>query len=137
MMAAHPKSYWSTPMKKLLSLFAAIAILFSSAAAFAADVTGAWTGDVGGQFQITFNFKQDGTKLTGSVQGPDAPINITDGKVDGDKISFTVEFNGNTIHHTGTVTGDTIKLTTEGGEMAGGEMTLKRADAAPAAAPSN
>jgi hypothetical protein len=120
-------------LKKLLSLFAALAIIFSSASAFAADITGAWTGDVGGQFQITFNFKQDGDKLTGSVQGPQDPITISDGKIDGDKISFTVNFNGTTIHHSGTVTGDTIKLATEGGDFGGGDMTLKRVAAQPAA----
>lgn len=124
-------------MKKLLSLFAALAILFSSASAFAADVTGAWTGDVGGQFQITFNFKQDGAKLTGNVQGPQDPITISDGKIDGDKISFTVSFNGTTIHHTGTVTGDTIKLSTEGGDFGGGDMTLKRVTTKPATPPAN
>jgi hypothetical protein len=39
-----------------------------------------------------------------------------------------VSFNGNTIHHEGTVNGDEIKLTTKSddGNFPGGEMTLKR-----------
>ena len=114
-------------MTKLLSFLAALVLVVSTASAQAADISGAWTGDAaGGQFQLTFTFKQDGAKLTGSVQGPQDPLVITDGKIDGDKISFTVSFQGNTIHHTGTITGDTIKLNTEGGNFGGGEMTLKR-----------
>jgi hypothetical protein len=83
-------------------------------------------------FTISFTFKQDGAKLTGSVQGPQGdPIAISDGKIDGGKITFTVAFNGMTISHTGTLNsaGDEIKLTTktDSGDFPGGEMTLKRA----------
>jgi hypothetical protein len=42
---------------------------FTAASAFAADVTGTWTGKMAGPngdgFQITFTFKVDGPKLTG------------------------------------------------------------------------
>ncbi len=124
-------------MKKLCSLLAALVLIFSTASALAADITGSWSGDMGGQVQLTFTFKQDGAKLTGSVQGPQDPITITDGKVEGDKISFTVSFDGNTIHHTGTITGDTIKLTTEGGNFGGGEIVLKRVATTPAAPPAH
>jgi hypothetical protein len=129
-------------MKKLSALVAVLVLAFSTgsafaaASAFAADVTGAWSGDAG-QFQLTFNFKQDGTKLTGSVQGPQDPITISDGKVEGDKITFTVSFDGNIIHHTGTIAGDTIKLNTEGGNFGGGEMILKRVSTKPAIPPAS
>jgi hypothetical protein len=121
-------------MKMLLSVCAALLLTFSAASAFAAtDVTGVWTGKMVGQngddFQITFTFKQDGAKLTGTVGGPMGdPMEITEGKVDGDKLSFNVSFNGMTIKHEGVVSGDTIKLTTkaEGGDFPGGEMTLTR-----------
>jgi len=100
----------------------------------AADVTGSWTGNIaipgGDSIQITFTFKQDAAKLTGTVGGPMGdPMEITDGKVDGDKIFFNVSFNGMTIHHEGVVTGDTIKLTTksDNADFPGGEMTLTRA----------
>jgi hypothetical protein len=105
----------------------------TAASAFAADVTGAWTGKMAGPngdgFQITFTFKVDGAKLTGSVTGPQGdPMEISEGKIDGDKLSFNVSFNGMTIKHEGVLTGDTIKLTTksEGGDFPGGEMTLTR-----------
>ncbi len=124
-------------MKSVLYLCAAIILALTPITAHAAtDVTGTWSGafsgpDGGGGMQIAFTFKQDGTKLTGSVQGPQGDaMAISNGKVDGDKISFTVAFNGITITHEGTVNaaGDEIKLTSKSdqGDFPGGEMTLKR-----------
>lgn len=123
-------------MKKFLCLCAVLMLALGTANAFApADVTGDWTAQMSGpngEMQLTFHFKQEADKLTGNVgssMGGD-PIEISNGKVDGDKISFDVSFNGNTISHEGTVSADEIKLTTksEGGQMPDGmEMTLKRA----------
>jgi hypothetical protein len=46
---------------------------FSAVKAFAADVTGAWSGEAKGpngeSFQLTLTFKQYGTRLTGTVTG--------------------------------------------------------------------
>ena len=122
-------------MKSLLHACAAILIaLATSVTARAADVTGAWTAEMSmgdaNSFQMQFTFKQDGTTLTGNVQGPQGDaIPISDGKVDGDKLSFTVSFNGMTIKHEGVISGDEIKLTTktDQGEFPGGEMKLTRA----------
>ena len=115
---------------------------FGTLTAHAADVTGSWTGEIkgpdGNGFQITFTLKQDGTNLTGTVAGPQGdPIAITDGKVDGDKITFKVSFNGMTISHEGTFAKsadgspnpDQIKMTSKSdqGDFPGGEMTLTRA----------
>ena len=72
----------------------------------------------------------DGAKLTGTVQGPQGdPMDISNGKVDGDKFSFDVSFNGMTIKHECTLAGDEIKMTTKADDpnFPGGEMTLKRA----------
>lgn len=110
----------------------------------AADVTGNWTAEMqmpggGDSMQIQFTFKQDGAVLTGSVVGPQGDATpISDGKVDGDKISFNVSFNGMTIVHEGTVNaaGDEIKLSakSDGGDFPPMEMTLKRAKEPPAQA---
>ncbi len=120
-------------MKKLLYLCAALMMVFTAASAFAADFTGTWTGKMAGPngegFQLTFTFKVDGAKLTGTVLGPQGdPMEISEGKIDGDKISFNVSVNGMTIKHEGVITGDTIKLTTktDSGDFPGGEMTLTR-----------
>jgi hypothetical protein len=82
-------------------------------------------------FDLSFTFKQDGAKLTGTVQGPQGdPIAITDGKIDGSKISFTVVVAdmGMTVVHEGTINdaGDEIKLTSKSDQGLSGEVTLKR-----------
>ena len=106
------------------------------AAAFAADITGKWVGDMPGRggdtTSTTFTFKQDGANLTGSMTGPQGDIAIKDGKVAGDAVSFTttLEFNGNSIKllYKGTVAGDSIKMTREReGSGQAREFTIKKA----------
>jgi hypothetical protein len=129
-------------MKKLLCFCAALVLSLTAATAFAADVTGTWSAEMktpdGNSFPLTFTFKQDGISLTGTVQGPQGdPIAISNGKVDGDKFTFDVSFNGMTIHHDCAVNGDEIKMTTksDSGDFPGMEMTLKKAKDAAAPAP--
>ncbi len=129
-------------MKRLLCMCAALAMVFSAASALAADVTGAWSAEMktpdGNSFQLSYNFKQDGAAVTGTVQGPQGdPIAIDNGKVDGDKFSFDVSFNGMTIHNICTVTGDEIKMTTksDSADFPGMDLTLKRAAQSPPTAP--
>ncbi|HWB84264.1 MAG TPA: hypothetical protein VG675_09005 [Bryobacteraceae bacterium] len=115
-------------MLKRNFVFAAVLMTLLVVAGWAADVTGTWKGESsmgngGDKFTLTFAFKQDGSSLTGTVQGPQGdPLPISDGKVNGDKISFTVktDFNGGMkFSHEGTVNGDEINLTTksEGGDQ--------------------
>jgi len=110
--------------KKLL--FVVAILLVASFALMAADVSGKWTFEQPGRGgnpgrPMTITLKADGAKLTGSVPGmgrggdnPPPPTEITDGKVDGNNVSFTVkrEFNGNTniTKYEGTVSGDEMKL---------------------------
>jgi hypothetical protein len=72
------------------------AFLLAAAPAFAADVDGKWSGTIstpGGEFPAAFEFKADGTKLTGTTMSPDGmSVAIKDGKIDGDKIAFVVSF---------------------------------------------
>jgi hypothetical protein len=126
-------------MKKLLYACTAMVMALTTATALAADFTGTWTGAMAGGnggFQLSFTFKQDGDKLTGTVQAAQGdPVAISEGKIDGDKISFKVVIQGGTtIMHEGTINaaGDEIKLTSKSdqGQFPGGEMTLKRAKAA-------
>jgi len=103
-------------MKYLLVLIALFAITAS-----AADIAGNWKGtaDAGnGPIERTFTFKVDGTKLTGETTSQMmGKSTITDGKVDGDNLSFSIKvnFQGNdmVLSYKGKVTGDTMKLTSE------------------------
>jgi hypothetical protein len=116
---------------KLRSLI--IAFVLMAGSCFAADVDGKWTGTFStpmGDIPIGFTFKADGATLTGTTTGPDgADIKISDGKTDGNKISFTVslDFGGMplTITYKGVVEKDTIKLTVEVMGMPT-EMTVKK-----------
>jgi hypothetical protein len=64
--------------------------------AYAADVDGSWTGSVTtpqGEIPVSFKFKAEGSALTGTTLGLDgAEVQIKDGKIDGNTITFTVTF---------------------------------------------
>jgi hypothetical protein len=118
--------------KKLL--FVTTILLVVACVAFAADVTGKWTyetpGRQGGPARATtITLKQDGNKLTGSVPGmggrgrgggggdaaaPPPDQDISNGKVDGNNISFEVKRatpNGDFVtKYEGTLDGDSLKL---------------------------
>ena len=115
-------------MKKTVVLLITLLAL-TCATVFAADVTGKWTSEATGKGgPQTYDLKQSGSTLTGTVQGGrGGPIEIQNGKVDGDKVSFDVtrqgrDGNSMTIHYTGTVSGNSITLSFEAG---GGTRELK------------
>lgn len=111
------------------AVLAGVLSAFFAAVSFAADINGRWEGTVSGpngDFQLVFNFKVEGTKLTGSVETPNGDIPIDEGKVEGDHISFKTHFGDSEVNHEGTVSGDTIQLNVEG-PWGKSEMTLKRA----------
>ena len=82
-------------MKRILSILAILAAF--AAVAMAADISGTWKGTAenqGGTIERTFVFKVDGTKLTGETTSEMMGKSvITDGKIDGDNISFTITAN--------------------------------------------
>jgi hypothetical protein len=121
--------------RRILFATAVLCVIFAGAA-LAADISGNWSGTMqmgDNPFTLTYAFKQDGEKLTGTVTGPQGqPLPVSDGKVVGDKVSFfvQVDMGGNPAKFMsqGIVKGDEITLTTkvEGGEDFGGAMVLKR-----------
>lgn len=109
--------------KKLL--FVMTILLVASFALMAADVSGKWVAEQPGRNggpprQTTFVLKADGAKLTGTMTGgggrggAPTPIEISEGKIDGDNVSFTVKRatpNGPMeTKYNGTVSGDELKL---------------------------
>src|ERR1700733_241769 len=101
---------------------------------FAADIDGKWTGQVEGrngpQTQ-TLMLKADGNTLTGNIQGGrGGAVEIANGTIDGNNVSFTVvrEFQDNKItqEYKGTLAGGELKLTVSGGRGEPRQVTYKK-----------
>src|ERR1035437_7055948 len=110
-------------MKWLPALFALFAF-----SALAADISGNWKATAegpNGAMERTFTFKQDGTKVTGETT-------ITDGKVEGDTVTFTIaaKFGDQDIklNYKGKIAASEIKFTSQmaDGSNAPIEWTAKK-----------
>jgi opacity protein-like surface antigen len=118
-------------MKKLISLCAMFAL--TTVMALAADVTGTWKGEAnpnGKGGPPTFMLKQAGSALTGTTTGRGGEIEISNGKVEGEKVYFEVtrdmgEKGKFTSKYTGTVSGTTMKLSVESARGTN-DMTLTK-----------
>ena len=126
--------------KKLL--FVTTLLLLVAFVALAADATGKWTYEQAGRQggparQVTITLKQDGAKLTGSVPAmggrgggePPPPSEITNGKVDGNNVSFEVKRAGRDgaemiTKYEGTMDGDSMKLKITQPGMGGGDPRI-------------
>jgi hypothetical protein len=102
---------------RFLSLLALLGVFAFVAAA--ADITGKWTAEIPGRNgntqNVTFNLKADGSALTGNMATPRGESQISEGKIDGDNVSFNtvmrMQDNEVTMKYKGKVEGDTIKFT--------------------------
>jgi hypothetical protein len=98
-----------------------VAVLLLAAPVFAADVDGKWSGTLSspnGDLPVTFEFKADGAKLTGTTLGFDgSKVEIKNGTVDGQNIAFVVtfDFGGMTldVNYKGVVSSTEIKITAD------------------------
>jgi hypothetical protein len=108
------------PMKRTLIALNILVLL--AAASFAADATGKWKGSFevpgGPMLSLTFDLKVADGALTGKVVGlppKEAGLDIKEGKVQGDTVSFWImsEYQGNPIKllYTGKVADGQIKFT--------------------------
>ena len=101
---------------------------------FAADIDGKWTGQVEGRNgpqPQTIMLKSSENALTGSIQGGrGGPVEISNGTIDGNNVSFSVvrEFRGNKItqEFKGTLSEGVLKLTESGGRGEPREVTYQR-----------
>jgi hypothetical protein len=121
--------------KPMRRVFVSVLVLFVFAVtAYAADVDGTWTGTVtgaGGEIPVTFKFKAEGTKLTGSTVGFDGTeVAISEGKIDGNTITFSVNFDFGgmpfVLSYKGVVATDQIKVSGDAFGMPF-EFVLKKA----------
>lgn len=128
-------------------LFAALVCMMIPAAR-AADLSGVWKGTFNfndADVPTTLNLKVSGSDVTGTVEGlPTSPVDIHDGKVAGDLLSFWVntEYQGESykLVFRGQIKADPVKgeqiefaFGTEDGSW-GTSLSVKR-DAGPAGAP--
>jgi len=71
----------------------ALLLLVLASLLAAGDVTGKWKGPLdGGEGDVLFTFKVDGTALSGTMSGGESKAFPLTGKIEGDKITFSVEF---------------------------------------------
>lgn len=117
----------------ILCLIALVAL--AAGVAFAADIDGTWTAQMegrNGQARTeTLMLKASGNTLTGTIQGGrGGPVQISNGTIDGDSISFSVvrEFRGNqmTQQYKGAISGTDLKLTITGGRRGSMDVTFKK-----------
>jgi len=114
-------------MKKKM-LFFAFGIIASISVACAQDVTGHWTGKVMDQYNIAYDFRVQGDTLLGKDTHPDGSVSdISNGKINGDTLSFDVPIQGAMTHITGKVNGDSITLgfSVQGNDLS---LTLKKSE---------
>lgn len=116
-------------------------VLMALTPAFAADVAGKWTAQVPGAqgqgaSEITLVFKVTGDTFTGTLNNSVAPgdVEIKDGKINGDDVSFSLRRNiggtDMTVVWKGKISGDEIKFTRTAQGGPGGaptEIVAKRA----------
>jgi hypothetical protein len=116
-----------------LMIFAAAVV----APANAAEVAGKWTAEFDtaiGVQKYTYEFKVDGSKLTGKAFGKradsEAEVEIQEGKINGDEITFVenLKFGDQDlrIEYKGRISGDEIKFTRKVGDFATEDFVAKR-----------
>jgi len=132
-------------MRKLLRIAGLIAFMAIVQSAWATNASGTWKGAVdfqGTSVPLTFHLTtaNDGA-VTGTVEGlPTTPVEIRDGKVNGDSITFWVntDYQGQTykLVYTGKITEGQIAFTlaTEDGSWSAQLAAMKSAET-PVAAP--
>jgi len=137
-------------MKTHLKLIAFTSLTFAlTASAWGADesVAGKWKSEFDsqiGQQKYTFDFKVDGTNLTGKATGERSigtnTVDIIEGKVNKDEVSFVepekFQDNDLRVEYKGKVAGDELKLHRKVGDIAEYDIVAKRvtdADTKPAA----
>jgi len=81
-----------------------------------ADLNGKFSGVLtapdGNQYPLTYNFKIDGAKLTGSLETPQGEVPLDSGKVSGNVVVFSVTVQGTTFPNKGTyyTEGDSVGM---------------------------
>ena len=115
-------------MKAILTVFLFLVIATTT---FGAGITGTWVATMKGpdntSMEITFVFKLEGNKLTGSVKTPGGEVEIKNTKVEGKNFSFEVSMGDSAIKHNCYLKDDdTIGMRIEGSPMGTSDGILTR-----------
>jgi hypothetical protein len=104
-------------MKRKTSITVLLVCSFAAAFAVFTDVSGNWTGALpmggGNTYPLSYTFKAVNGKLTGFASSAQGNADLTDGKIYGDSISFSIDAMGMKMLHTAKyfTSGDSIGLT--------------------------
>ena len=105
-------------MKKKFSIAALLVCCVVVEFAAFADLTGKWKGVLkfgDNEIALTYTFKVDGEKLSGTIGSDQGDFPIADGKIKGNDFTFTLDFNGEKLPHTGKYYGDSTIIDSEFG----------------------
>ena len=119
-------------MKRKALILAGLLGFAAMAFTVIADLNGHWTGTLaapdGNEYPLNYTFKIDNDKLMGTGQSTQGSVDITEGQVKGDSLSFAIDVGGVKVINTGKYfsAGDSISLNVDyqGYKM---HSTLKRA----------
>ena len=122
-------------MTKLFRISMLAAFCVIGGLAYAADISGTWTASFDtqvGKQEYTYTLEVDGTALTGTAKSNlIGDSTLSDGKVDGNKISFVEKgtYQGMPLqfNYTGEIAGDEIRFKRELMGFPAEEFVAKRA----------
>ncbi|MES2709379.1 MAG: PVC-type heme-binding CxxCH protein [Verrucomicrobiota bacterium] len=130
---AHEWQSWRRSLKELAPLLFQPVVTSKEPG----GLSGTWNTEFDSQIGVqkySFHFQTDGEKITGKAdaeaRGEKRVVELKEGKMDGDQVSFVeiMDFNGNQIRitYTGTLSGNELKLTRAVGDFAKEEIVVKR-----------
>ena len=98
-------------MKK--SFLTVLIAVFAFTISHAQGISGKWKASLEGpqgSMELSFTYKVDGTKLTGTVASPMGSQEINNGKVTENEFSYEIDMMGNVMKFNGKLDKDIIKL---------------------------
>jgi hypothetical protein len=114
-------------MRRFFSLF--ISSILWAATAFAADAAGTWKGSIEtivGTAECTIILIVDGEKISGSIKMDVFGAAIENGRVHGDKVSFTVHMDFGILTYEGVISEDELKFIVSASDGSWAPLNCKR-----------
>jgi hypothetical protein len=114
-------------MRRFFSLF--ISAMIWASTAFAVDADGTWKGfieTIVGASECTIILKVDGEKISGSLKMDVYGAAIENGRIDGDKVLFTVNMDFGKLTYEGVISGDELKFIVSASDGSWAPLNCKR-----------